>query len=92
MRPSILPNLIKAAARNAARGFPDSALFEIGPIYLADGPTDQRTAITALAAPKPARRWDGVSSDALFELKADLFALLDELKTTEKPSDRGGHR
>ncbi|HEY3814226.1 MAG TPA: phenylalanine--tRNA ligase subunit beta [Caulobacteraceae bacterium] len=79
MRPSILPNLIKAGARNAARGFPDTALFEIGPVYLADGPTDQRTAITALVAPKPPRRWDGVTTDALFDLKADLFALLDEL-------------
>ncbi len=79
MRPSILPNLIRAAARNAARGFPDTALFEIGPVYLADGPNDQRTAITAITAPKPPRRWDGEASDALFELKADLFALLDDL-------------
>ncbi|MDP2116438.1 MAG: phenylalanine--tRNA ligase subunit beta, partial [Brevundimonas sp.] len=34
MRPSALPNLIEAAARNAARGHPDAALFEIGPVYL----------------------------------------------------------
>jgi phenylalanyl-tRNA synthetase beta chain len=78
MRPSILPNLIRAAARNAARGFPDVALFEIGPIYPGDGPTDQRTAISALVAPKPPRRWDGGEGDALFELKGDLLALLDE--------------
>src|SRR5690606_12149590 len=38
MRPSALPNLIAAAARNAARGHPDAALFEIGPIYLDDSP------------------------------------------------------
>ena len=31
MRPSILPNLAAAAKRNADRGFPDVALFEIGP-------------------------------------------------------------
>jgi phenylalanyl-tRNA synthetase beta chain len=36
--PRVLPNLIEAAARNAARGFADAALFEIGPIYLGDGP------------------------------------------------------
>jgi phenylalanyl-tRNA synthetase beta chain len=78
MRPSILPGLIKAAARNATRGFPDAALFEIGPIYVSDGPTDQRTAITALHAPKPPRRWDGGADDSLFELKGDLFALLEE--------------
>ena len=79
MRPSILPNLIKAAARNAQRGFPDAALFEIGPVYVGDGPGDQRTAITALVAPKAQRRWDGVTEDALFALKGDLYALLDEL-------------
>ncbi|KGM33916.1 phenylalanine--tRNA ligase subunit beta, partial [Inquilinus limosus] len=33
MRPSVLPNLIRAAGRNAARGLPDAALFEIGPAY-----------------------------------------------------------
>src|SRR5262249_61889407 len=66
------------AARNAARGFPDAALFEIGPVYVGDGPKDQRTAITALHAPKPPRRWDGAADDALFELKGDLFALLEE--------------
>ncbi|MBI2261363.1 MAG: phenylalanine--tRNA ligase subunit beta, partial [Caulobacterales bacterium] len=43
MRPSALPNLIQAAARNADRGHPDAALFEIGPIYLDDTPTGQRT-------------------------------------------------
>jgi phenylalanyl-tRNA synthetase beta chain len=79
MRPSILPGLIAATARNAARGFPDVALFEIGPIYLADGPTDQRTAITAVLAPHAPRRWDGAGDDALFGLKGDLMALLEAL-------------
>jgi phenylalanyl-tRNA synthetase beta chain len=79
MRPSILPNLIAAAGRNAARGFADAALYEVGPVYLGDGPKDQRTAVTALVAPNPPRRWDGRTTDALFELKADLFALLEEL-------------
>ncbi|WP_372837192.1 phenylalanine--tRNA ligase subunit beta, partial [Puniceibacterium confluentis] len=30
LRPSLLPGLLQAAARNQARGFPDQALFEIG--------------------------------------------------------------
>jgi phenylalanyl-tRNA synthetase beta chain len=33
MRPSILPNLLMAAARNAARGIADLGLFEVGPQY-----------------------------------------------------------
>ena len=79
MRPSILPNLIEAAGRNARRGFPDAALFEIGPFYRGDQPADQVTAITVLVAPHPARRWDGHQPNPLFELKADLLALLDGL-------------
>jgi phenylalanyl-tRNA synthetase beta chain len=79
MRPSILPNLIQAAARNAARGHPDAALFEIGPIYLGDGPGDQRTAIAGLIAPHPARHWAGAGEDALFALKGDLLALLEQI-------------
>jgi phenylalanyl-tRNA synthetase beta chain len=79
MRPSILPNLIEAAGRNARRGFPDVALFEIGPLYAGDQPADQATAISAVVAPHPPRRWDGVASEPLFELKADLMSLLDDL-------------
>jgi len=30
MRPSILPNLIEAAGKNADRGYPDATLFEVG--------------------------------------------------------------
>jgi phenylalanyl-tRNA synthetase beta chain len=78
MRPSILPNLIEAAGRNARRGFADAALFEIGPYYKGDQPADQVTAICVLVAPHPPRRWDGGTSDPLFDLKADLLALLDE--------------
>ena len=33
MRPSILPNLIEAAGRNAAMGFADVALCEVGPTF-----------------------------------------------------------
>jgi len=79
MRPSILPTLIEAAGRNAKRGFADVALFEIGPVFAGDQPRDQRTAITAILAPHPARRWDGVTGDDLFDLKGDLLALLEDI-------------
>lgn len=79
MRPSALPNLIQAAARNAARGHADAALFEIGPIYLDDQPTGQRTVIAGLIAPHAARHWSGNGEDALFGLKGDLMALLSQL-------------
>ena len=79
MRPSILPNLIEAAARNARRGFADAALFEVGPTFKGDQPGDQLTVVAGLVAPHPARSWEGVAADPLFGLKSDLMALLDEM-------------
>jgi phenylalanyl-tRNA synthetase beta chain len=80
LRPSALPGLILAAGRNARRGFPDCALYEIGPVFAGTEPADQRTVIAAVLAPRPPRRWDGVVGvDDLFSLKGDLTALLEEL-------------
>jgi phenylalanyl-tRNA synthetase beta chain len=79
MRPSVLPGLVEAVGRNARRGFPDCALFEIGPVFSGPEPGDQRAAIAAVLAPHGPRRWDGAAQEDLFSLKADLLALLDEL-------------
>jgi phenylalanyl-tRNA synthetase beta chain len=84
MRPSILPNLIQAAARNAARGFADLGLFEVGPVFRPDG---QATAAAGLRAGRShPRHWSGAAGavDA-FDAKADLLALLSGLGVdTEK--------
>ncbi len=77
MRPTPLPNLIRAAQRNADRGRPDLALFEIGPVYGGDQPEDQKTVITALVSARPPRHWAGQGDDPLFALKADLMGLMD---------------
>ncbi len=79
MRPSILPNLIEAAGRNARRGFPDAALFEVGPVFAGDEPQDQRLAVAAILAPHAPRGWDKRPSENLFTVKADLLALLEEM-------------
>ncbi len=79
MRPSVLPNLVEGAGRNARKGFADVALFEVGPIYRGDEPADQSTVVAAIVAPHAPRRWDGRAEDPLFALKADLTALLEEL-------------
>jgi len=79
MRPSALPGLIEAVARNIARGFADLSLFEIGPVFLGDEPDQQRTVIAALYSAKPPRSWEGSPGDPLFALKGDLIALLDDL-------------
>jgi phenylalanyl-tRNA synthetase beta chain len=79
MRPSILPNLLQAAGRNANRGFADAALFEIGPVFAGDRPGDQRTAIAAILAPHAPRRWDRAPAEDVFAIKGELLALLEEI-------------
>ncbi len=78
MRPSILPNLIEAVGRNQRRGFPDVALFEIGPVFAGDTGADQRTTAAAVLAPLAGKRWNGSRGDDVYTLKADLLTLLDE--------------
>jgi len=41
MRPDLLPALLRAAARNQARGFGDLGLFEVGPAWTGGEPEDQ---------------------------------------------------
>jgi phenylalanyl-tRNA synthetase beta chain len=79
MRPSILPGLVEAVGRNARRGFPGAALFEIGPVFAGDAPQDQRTAIAAVLSSGGGKRWDGGKPEDVFGLKADLLGVLDEI-------------
>ncbi len=58
MRPSILPNLVQAGVRNAARGGRAIALFEVGPAYADDTPAGQsHVAAGILLGPKTPRHW-----------------------------------
>jgi phenylalanyl-tRNA synthetase beta chain len=78
MRPTPLVTLSQAAARNAARGFADLALFEVGPAYLPDRSqtlvaAGLRVGSTPLSALSPARKFD------VFDAKADAMAVLANL-------------
>ena len=86
MRPSIMGNLASSLQRAADRGEPGLRLFEAGPIYLGDGPKDQRSMIAALVRPVQSRHWQGSppAYDA-YSAKADLFAVLASLG---QPGDR----
>jgi phenylalanyl-tRNA synthetase beta chain len=78
MRPSVLPGLVEAARRNADRGFPDVALFEVGPLYRDDRPAGQANVAAGLRAGnirprdwrEPARQAD------LYDAKSDALAAL----------------
>ena len=78
MRPSLLPGLVSAARRNADRGFPDTALFELGPLYRDDTPAGQALAAAGLRAghivPKQWRK-KGREVD-LYDVKVDALAAL----------------
>ena len=78
MRPSVLPNLLAAARRNADRGFADLALFEIGPQYHDDTPAGQATVAAGLRHGRTGpRHWQGRDAPVdAFLAKADALAAL----------------
>lgn len=79
MRPSVLPNLIAAAARNAARGIGDAALFEIGPQFDGPNPGEQRLVAAGIRTGKTGPRHWGQPPRAVdaFDAKADALAALE---------------
>ena len=82
MRPSLIPGLASAAQKNADRGYPDVALFEVGQIFQGDQPEQQFTAATgvrrALAkASGTGRHWSSPAAEVdAFDAKADALAVL----------------
>jgi phenylalanyl-tRNA synthetase beta chain len=78
MRPSVLPGLVEAAVRNADRGFPDVALFELGPLYRDATPDGQANVAAGLRAGRVGPRdWrDKMRAADLFDAKADALAAL----------------
>ncbi len=82
MRPSLLPGLVAAAGRNAARGHGDVALFEVGQVFIGLGERDQRVAAAAIRTGTagrdgPGRHWAGAAPAAdVFDAKADALGLL----------------
>ncbi len=79
MRPSLLPNLIEAAGRNADRGFSDTALFEVGPQFAGDRPEDQDWVAAGVRRGRAVgRHWSGPARPVdVFDAKADALAVLE---------------
>jgi phenylalanyl-tRNA synthetase beta chain len=81
MRPSLLPGLLAAAARNQARGASSVRLFEIGRRYFRaeDGSSIERlTLAIVMAGDKSPRGWQGGKARAFdaFDAKAEALVLL----------------
>ena len=78
MRPSLLPGLLQAAARNQARGIMDMALFELGHAFHGGEPEDQSLMMSGIlvgrTGPKDVHGSDRVHD--LYDAKSDAEALL----------------
>ena len=78
MRPSLLPSLLAAASRNAARGVSQLCLFEIGAAFQSGMPEAQSNNAAGLIAGEAVRDWSK-SGHAVgaFDAKAALYAALE---------------
>ncbi len=81
MRPNLLPNLLNAANRNAARGLDAAAIFEVGPQFKGDQPDDQIIVACGIRSRRiGAKHWgQGPRPVDVFDAKADALAVLEDL-------------
>ena len=81
MRPSLLPNLIAAAGRNADRGVSNGNLFELGPTFSGDKPGDQMQVLAGIrTGTTGARNWaQQPRAVDVYDVKADAIAILDDM-------------
>jgi len=78
MRPSLLPGLLQAAARNQARGFMDLALFEVGPVFHGGEPDEYEQMVTGILVGHtgPRDRFGARRPVDTYDAKADVEAVL----------------
>jgi len=78
LRPDLLPGLLRAAARNQARGFADLALFEVGHVFPGGEPGEQSLQATGLrvGATGPRDPFGARRPVDLWDARADAEAAL----------------
>ncbi|MFY0616471.1 phenylalanine--tRNA ligase subunit beta [Shimia sp.] len=86
MRPSLLPGLLQAAARNQARGFMDMALFECGAVFHGGEPGEQENLLTGILVGRTiSKDIHGESRVVdIYDAKADMEAVLESLGAPTK--------
>lgn len=78
LRPSPLPSLLAAASRNAARGFSELRLFEVGPAFQSGMPEAQTIHAAGIITGNGMRDWTKSDHAAnLFDAKAAMMATLE---------------
>lgn len=78
LRPSLIPSLLAAAARNQARGFVEQMLFEIGPQFQTGAAGGQTAMAVGIRIGNAPRDWQksGHSADT-YDAKADMLHVLE---------------
>lgn len=80
MRASILPNLLMAAGRNADRGYGDTALFEVGPVFESVKVEGQKSVAAGIRhGAMGSRHWSGPNASRavdVMDAKADAISAL----------------
>ncbi len=77
LRPTPVATLVLAAQRNAARGYADVALFEVGPGFAEAAPHGQRLLAAGVRAGGSARNWLAPARPVeAMDAKGDLWAAL----------------
>ncbi|MEO1734116.1 MAG: phenylalanine--tRNA ligase subunit beta, partial [Pseudomonadota bacterium] len=86
MRPSLLPGLLQAAARNQSRGYMDLALFEVGPVFHGGEPGEQASVVSGLLVGRTGPKDVHGASRAVdvFDVKADIEAVLSSIGAPAK--------
>jgi phenylalanyl-tRNA synthetase beta chain len=80
MRPSLIPGLLAAAARNSDRGITPVELFEVGRVFAGDAPEAEHVVAAIVRQGVRPRDWQKTPlSPGVYDAKADAAALLAEL-------------
>ena len=79
MRPTALIHLLLAGQRNADKGYPRAAQFELGPIYRGTEPNEQALALAGMRRTETERHWAGQCPVDALSAKADALAALEAM-------------
>ncbi len=79
MRPSALIHLLLAGQRNADKGYPRAALFELGPVYRGLTPDDQSLSLAGMRRMETDRNWAGAQTVDALTSKGDVLAALNAM-------------
>ena len=79
MRPTALIHLLLAGQRNADKGYPRAAQFELGPVYRGTEPNEQALTLAGMRRTETERHWAGECAVDALSATADALAALEAM-------------